>query len=124
MSKINDIKNLKRKQKVISPTQALSEIIKDTSSNDQQGGDQSKKIERKRVSFDLRIDLHKELKMQALIQEKNIYNLIEEALEITITFLGLTITFLGLTITFFFCVIILKKLNITKKTFVIVRGLS
>jgi predicted HicB family RNase H-like nuclease len=80
VSKINDIKNMKRKQKVISPTQALSEVIKDTSFNDQDG-EQSKKTERKRVSFDLRIDLHKELKMQALIQEKNIYNLIEEALE-------------------------------------------
>lgn len=72
---------MKRKQKVISPTQALSEIIQDTNSDSQQNGVQSRKAERKRVSFDLRIDLHKELKMQALIQEKNIYNLIEEALE-------------------------------------------
>jgi hypothetical protein len=38
-------------------------------------------VERKRVSFDLRTDLHKELKMQSLIQEKTIYILIEEALE-------------------------------------------
>ena len=38
-------------------------------------------MERKRVSFDIRTDLHKELKMQALVQEKNIYILIEEALE-------------------------------------------
>ena len=38
-------------------------------------------MERKRVSFDLRTDLHKELKMQALLQDKNIYILIEEALE-------------------------------------------
>jgi hypothetical protein len=42
---------------------------------------EEKKVERKRVSFDLRTDLHKELKMQALLQEKNIYILIEEALE-------------------------------------------
>ncbi|MFJ8268743.1 hypothetical protein [Peribacillus asahii] len=38
-------------------------------------------IERKRVSFDLRTDLHKQLKMQALVQDKKIYILIEEALE-------------------------------------------
>lgn len=85
MSKINDIKNMKRKQKVVSPTQVLSEVIEETDiiftdpQNESQG--QIRKVERKRVSFDLRIDLHKELKMQALIQEKNIYNLIEEALE-------------------------------------------
>jgi DNA-nicking Smr family endonuclease len=85
VSKINDIKNMKRKQKVVSPTQALSEVVEGTDINftGQQNEAQvkSKKVERKRVSFDLRIDLHKELKMQALIQEKNIYNLIEEALE-------------------------------------------
>jgi DNA-nicking Smr family endonuclease len=85
VSKINDIKNMKRKQKVVSPAQALSEVIEETDviSTDQQNETQrdSRKRERKRVSFDLRIDLHKELKMQALIQEKNIYNLIEEALE-------------------------------------------
>ena len=40
---------------------------------------EEKKVERKRVSFDLRTDLHKELKMQALLQDKNIYILIEEA---------------------------------------------
>jgi hypothetical protein len=85
VSKINDIKNMKRKQKVVSPTQVLSEVIEETDiiftdpQNESQG--QIRKVERKRVSFDLRIDLHKELKMQALIQEKNIYNLIEEALE-------------------------------------------
>lgn len=85
MSKINDIKNMKRKQKVVSPTQALSEVVEGTdisfTNQPNRAQVQNKKIERKRVSFDLRIDLHKELKMQALIQEKNIYNLIEEALE-------------------------------------------
>ena len=38
-------------------------------------------MERKRVSFDIRTDLHKQLKMQAILQEKNIYLLIEEAIE-------------------------------------------
>nr|WP_236620470.1 hypothetical protein [Geobacillus sp. MAS1] len=38
-------------------------------------------MERKRVSFDIRTDLHKELKMQSILQEKNIYLLIEEAVE-------------------------------------------
>jgi hypothetical protein len=89
VSKINDIKNMKRKQKVVSPTQALSEIIEETDIifTDQQNKapEKNKKAERKRVSFDLRIDLHKELKMQALIQERNIYNLIEEALEMYLT---------------------------------------
>ncbi|ESU70629.1 hypothetical protein T260_17990 [Geobacillus thermopakistaniensis] len=42
---------------------------------------EDKKVERKRVSFDIRTDLHKELKMQSILQEKNIYLLIEEAVE-------------------------------------------
>lgn len=90
MSKVNDIKNMKRQQKVITPTQALAEVVgEDTSQETNVDSKQEineprkeeKKVERKRVSFDLRTDLHKELKMQALIQEKNIYILIEEALE-------------------------------------------
>jgi predicted HicB family RNase H-like nuclease len=87
VSKVNDIKNMKRQQKVITPAQALAETVgeetkKETNvvSNNETGKEE-KKVERKRVSFDLRTDLHKELKMQALIQEKNIYILIEEALE-------------------------------------------
>jgi len=88
VSKINDIKNMKRKQKVVSPTQVLSEIIEETAitlNQQNEAQEKNKKAERKRVSFDLRIDLHKELKMQALIQERNIYNLIEEALEMYLT---------------------------------------
>ena len=43
---------------------------------------EEKKVEKKTcILFDLRTDSHKELKMQALLQDKNIYNLIEEALE-------------------------------------------
>lgn len=81
---------MKRQQKVITPTQALAEVVgEDTSQETNVDSKQEineprkeeKKVERKRVSFDLRTDLHKELKMQALIQEKNIYILIEEALE-------------------------------------------
>lgn len=89
MSKINDIKNMKRQQKVITPSQALAETIGDEMKQEhtipankeikKRKGE--KKVERKRVSFDLRTDLHKELKMAALVQEKNIYILIEEALE-------------------------------------------
>jgi hypothetical protein len=63
---------MKRQQKVITPSQVLAEAVGSITDN---------KVERKRVSFDLRTDLHRELKMQALIKEKNIYNLIEEALE-------------------------------------------
>lgn len=74
MSKIEDIKNRTRQQKNVTPTQALSEEIEERESS-------KKTLERKRVSFDLRTDLHKELKMQSLIQEKNIYIIIEEALE-------------------------------------------
>ena len=82
MSKVNDIKNMKRKQKVISPTQAISEIIEVSNVDpNEKIRKENKKVERKRVSFDLRTDLHKELKMQALLQEKNIYNLIEEAVD-------------------------------------------
>ncbi|GLY11944.1 hypothetical protein [Bacillus badius] len=86
MSKVNDIKNRKRLQKTITPTQALAETIEEDNNiplkeEINQPRKEEKKVERKRVSFDLRTDLHKELKMQSLIQEKNIYILIEEALE-------------------------------------------
>ncbi|WP_338754944.1 hypothetical protein [Bacillus sp. FJAT-52991] len=86
MSKVNDIKNMKRQQKVITPTQALAETIgeeNNVDSNEEKKitRKEGTKVERKRVSFDLRTDLHKELKLQSLIQEKNIYILIEEALE-------------------------------------------
>lgn len=89
MSKINDIKNMKRQQKVITPSQALAETIGDDmkqvhtvpSNKEIEKRKEERKVERKRVSFDLRTDLHKELKMEALVQEKNIYILIEEALE-------------------------------------------
>jgi hypothetical protein len=86
VSKVNDIKNMKRQQKVITPTQALAETVGEENNVDSkeeinETRREEKKVERKRVSFDLRTDLHKELKMQALVQEKNIYILIEEALE-------------------------------------------
>lgn len=83
MSKVNDIKNKMRTQKQISPTLALNEDvgIEESKKDVNVGRKEEKKIERKRVSFDLRTDLHKDLKMQALLQEKNIYILIEEALE-------------------------------------------
>ena len=86
MSKVNDIKNMKRQQKVITPSQVLTETIKGgknlySKEEINKTRKEGKKVERKRVSFDLRTDLHKELKMQALMQEKNIYILVEEALE-------------------------------------------
>ena len=91
MSKVNDIKNLRRRQKVVTPSQVLAEavgeetnIVENNVGLNQEINEtrkEEKKVERKRVSFDLRTDLHKELKMQALLQEKNIYILIEEALE-------------------------------------------
>lgn len=77
---------MKRQQKVITPSQILTETIEveknvDSKEETNKTRKEEKKVERKRVSFDLRTDLHKELKMQALIQEKNIYILVEEALE-------------------------------------------
>ncbi|KMY59845.1 MULTISPECIES: hypothetical protein [Geobacillus] len=86
MSKVDDIKNMKRQQKVITPTQVLTDPVgeeNNTSSNEynNQPRKEEKKVERKRVSFDIRTDLHKELKMQSILQEKNIYLLIEEAVE-------------------------------------------
>lgn len=83
MSKVNDIKNKMRGQKQISPTMALNEVVGDEENKQELNvpRKEEKKIERKRVSFDLRTDLHKELKMQSLLQERNIYILIEEALE-------------------------------------------
>jgi hypothetical protein len=85
VSKIDDIKNIKRRQKFVTPSQALAEVIEgnNVGSNKEinETRKEEEKVERKRVSFDLRTDLHKELKMQSLIQEKTIYILIEEALE-------------------------------------------
>lgn len=78
MSKVNDIKKMKRQQKAMTPSQALAEIVGEEK---HEARKEEKKVERKRVSFDLRTDLHKELKLQALLKEKNIYILIEEALE-------------------------------------------
>lgn len=91
---------MKRQQKVITPTQALAATVgeeeqtnipmnetinkpNNVSSNEENNPPRKEetKVERKRVSFDLRTDLHKELKLQSLMQEKNIYILIEEALE-------------------------------------------
>lgn len=81
---------MKRQQKVVTPAQALAEMVgegkneeNNVSSKEEINAPrkEDKKVERKRVSFDLRTDLHKELKMQALMEEKNIYILIEEALE-------------------------------------------
>ena len=82
---------MKRNQRVITPSQVLAESVGEETNNDENNvalkqetnetRKEEKKVERKRVSFDLRTDLHKELKMQALLQEKNIYILIEEALE-------------------------------------------
>jgi len=80
---------MKRKQRVITPSQVLAETVGeeekrnnvDLKQETNETRKEEKKVERKRVSFDLRTDLHKELKMQALLQDKNIYILIEEALE-------------------------------------------
>lgn len=82
---------MKRQQRVITPAQALAETVENKPEeernvvsnveNKETRKEEKKIVERKRVSFDLRTDLHKELKMQALVQEKNIYILIEEALE-------------------------------------------
>lgn len=77
MSKIDEIKNLKRQQNKVSPSRALSEAVKEEGKEE---NNVSSNVERKRVSFDLRTDLHQELKMQSVIQNKNIYVMIEEAL--------------------------------------------
>lgn len=85
---MNDIKNLKRQQKMITPTQALAETVGEEEENNIPSKEEKnkkikeeKRIDRKRVSFDLRTDLYKNLKMEAIIQEKNMYIIIEEALE-------------------------------------------
>jgi hypothetical protein len=72
---------MKRQQKNVTPAQALAETVGEGLNEIHDQRKDEKKVERKRVSFDLRTDLHKELKLQALIKEKNIYILIEEALE-------------------------------------------
>lgn len=83
MSKVDQIKNLKRSQ--VKPSEALAEPLEennhDSNKEINETRKEEKKVERKRVSFDLRTDLHKELKLQSIVQEKNIYILIEEAIE-------------------------------------------
>ena len=69
MSKVNDIKNMKRKQRIITPSQVLAETVGEETNNDENNvalkqeinetRKEEKKVERKRVSFDLRTDLHK-----------------------------------------------------------------
>lgn len=82
---------MKRRQRVITPSQVLAESVGEETNTKNKNVDlkqeinetrkEEKKVERKRVSFDLRTDLHKDLKLQSILQEKNIYILIEEALE-------------------------------------------
>lgn len=83
MSKINDIKSLKRGQRTLTPAQALILEENNVSSNEEnkQRRKEEREIVRRRVSFDLRTDLHKELKMQSIVHDRNIYIMIEEALE-------------------------------------------
>ena len=77
MSKIDDIKALKRQQNNVTPSQAMS---KEVVGGRNEENNVSSNVERKRVSFDLRTDLHQELKIQSVLQQKNIYLMIEEAL--------------------------------------------
>lgn len=83
MSKIDDIKNLKRGKSQVTPAQALVNVENNVDLKEEinERRKEEGKVERKRVSFDLRTDLHKALKMQSIVQDKNIYILIEEALE-------------------------------------------
>lgn len=71
MSKVNDIKNMKRNQKVFTPKHALAakvgtkettNVANNVCSNEEtkQPRKKNSRVERKRVSFDLRTDLHKE----------------------------------------------------------------
>lgn len=78
MSKVNETKNKIRQQNLITPSNFLAESVGEENNVVLK---EEKKIERKRVSFDLRTDLHRKLKMQSIVQEKNIYILIEEALD-------------------------------------------
>jgi hypothetical protein len=81
VSKVDDIKNKKRQQ-TVTPSRAISQEV-DTSAKEEKNvvRNEETKIERKRVSFDLRTDLHKKLKVQSVMKEKNIYLLIEDALD-------------------------------------------
>ncbi|WP_018924857.1 hypothetical protein [Salsuginibacillus kocurii] len=89
MSKIDDIKNKKRSQKQVSPSHSLTEPVQQEQEAETEEEEKAPtkrkgaepKIERKRVSFDLRTDLHKRMKMQSLMEERNIYLIIEDALE-------------------------------------------
>jgi hypothetical protein len=79
VSKVNDIKNLKRQQKVVTPTQALAEVVGEEENKEKTN--KESKVERKRITVDIRTELYKQWKMQSLIEEKNMYSILEEALE-------------------------------------------
>jgi hypothetical protein len=75
------VKNKKRHPNNESPSKVLTQEFELPQKEKNVVRNEETKIERKRVSFDLRTDLHKELKIQSVVQEKNIYLLIEEALD-------------------------------------------
>lgn len=79
MSAKDDIKNLTRTKKTTTAAQAMTSDYNSEEKN--VDTKEERKIERKRVSFDLRTDLHKQLKMESVARDKNIYVLIEEALD-------------------------------------------
>ncbi len=83
MSTIDNIKNKTRNNKKVTPAQVLTSDESNIGTKEEinVGRMEERKVERKRVSFDLRTDLHKELKLQSIVQDKNIYLLIEEALD-------------------------------------------
>ncbi|MDX8367874.1 hypothetical protein [Cytobacillus sp. IB215665] len=81
MSKIDEIKEKKRQQRTITPSMVLSKSVEGNQEENNVEIKEETKIERKRVSFDLRTDLHKKVKMKALLEERNIYLIIEDALE-------------------------------------------
>ncbi|MHC0036899.1 hypothetical protein [Pseudoneobacillus sp. C159] len=76
---IDDIKNLK-KSRTVSPLTAISEELVPLN-EEINVGSKEESFERKRVSFDLRTDLHKELKILSTIKGINIYIMLEDAIK-------------------------------------------
>lgn len=54
--------------------------IRTNESNNVGTKEQTKVVVRKRASFDIDVDLLKELKVQAVLQDKNVYEMVEQAI--------------------------------------------
>ena len=76
MNQSEEIKNRAKRKSVTSEITST-----ETEENKMPQENPKKNTERKRVSFEIRKDLHNELKMLSVMEDKKMYELIEESIE-------------------------------------------